>query len=73
MDVGKLFIEVRNTAVCSCAPYSSATNFIERSSHLSKAGSPGLAVGSGYEKTPATRIFASLRIFFSLPSLLRFL
>ena len=72
MDVGKLFIEVCNTAVCSCAPYSSATNFIERSSHLSKAGSPGLAVGSGYEKTPATRIFASLRIFFSLPSLLRF-
>ena len=37
--------------MCSCAPYSSATNFIERSSHLSKAGSPGLAVGSGYEKT----------------------
>ena len=29
-------------------------------------------MGSGYEKTPATRIFASLRIFFSLPSLLRF-
>ena len=50
--------------MCSCAPYFSAMNFIERSSHLSKAGSPGLAVGSGYEKTPATRIFASLRIFF---------
>ena len=63
MDVGNSSSRC-NTAVCSCAPYSSATNFIERSSHLSKAGSPGLAVGSGYEKTPATRIFASLRIFF---------
>ena len=71
MDVGKLFIEVCNTAVCSCAPYSSATNFIERSSHLSKAGSPGLAVGSGYENpgNENIRIVANL---LSLPSLLRF-
>ena len=69
MDV-KLFIEVQHggvqlRTVLLCYEFHRGRAIYRRLDH------PAWLWGLD-EKTPATRIFASLRIFFSLPSLLRF-